>query len=926
MRKSIFSLLLVISLLASAMILPSFAASSSATDEEASKVLLDLGIIDSADGAADPITRGEFASEIARVMNVVTMPEGYVLPFSDVAAGSRYHNGVYNLFAWKAISASEKFRPDDVITSNEALKIAVSLLGYDFLAVNGGGYPQGYVAAASQLGITPQGLSSQLTKADAWNLMFNMLNTELPLVTMSTNGENNYKIKGAGTLLKERWNIEVYDGMVTDGQKFGINYEKGAGEGFVGIDGYVLKNGGFNTDALFGDEVSAYYDADTNTIRAIYSHVSDSSKNVKIFSNQDISFNRDTYTYFDENDKEETLKISYDATIIYNGQNVLFNEDIMIPENGYVKLISVNSNLYDVVIVKSYEQAVAGTIVAGEFLIGDKSVKGRSYKFDDENIIYENQDGKAMTFEEIKENDVLWISKEPSGAITDVLVCSDLIAGELTSTSTNSVYIDDRKYETTEGAYNDVLANFELGSIVRACINPDGVIVHFISETDISGYNVGYLIQSRLFVKGLSASIYLKILDSDGLIYEYTMADKFVVNGIVFKDGPQADYARLPKQELDETCMTKSVIMYIANRSGYITLINYPDDIARTFGGEEIGLYKNAQITDKSDQYIQYKSSDATVHAKAPTGKIFVGSPFKRFVVPSPVTTVSVNGVETSVKTGPWEDKDYKVQGLNSEYMTNQVHYGYTLTKGDLQSNYMVTMYFEGGSSDVHADTSNIYVVKEVTQIINDEGDEVECLAVSTPAVVDKEFYSEEEGYFAKLNLKFGDLVKIEADSKNKVKGITVFYREGENHLNYASRTETVNNGVINVSVELETTLSGMKSKYKPSEGESIFNSNTGMSSLAGSIVIAGHVYDTDSTVIKLYPIAYDPAAATESSSFYSYSSHGKNIVLVNPEDETVSKGVMGDIKSYDDFGENCDTMVIQTYAGTVNCIYVYQK
>ncbi|MBQ4528780.1 MAG: hypothetical protein II998_11995, partial [Clostridia bacterium] len=541
--KKILSLLLCVALVLSVCSLPVFASGSIASAKEAQKVLSDLGIIEANAELSDTITRGEFALEISKAMNIVKMPSGYKLPYADVAEGSKCYEGVYNLYAWRVISEAPYFRPDDVITSHEALKIAVATLGYDFLALANGGYPTGYVAAATQLGIVPKGMNANLTVANAYELIYNMLHCKLSTVTYTDSGEYNYSVKTGNTVLYEMWGLSVVSGTVTDGETFGINYDDGVGEGFVGIDGMKLKKGAFDTDSYFGESVDVYYENDSKIVRAILPRDDGSNKITKIVSSQDIKFENNTYTYMASDDEEEEEKISDDCTIVYNGQNVNFDKSIMVPEHGSVKLVSLDGGKADVVIIKSYEEMVAGTIVTSSLLISDKATTGNSVIFDGDNITYADQNGNVSDFGKIVENDVLWIAYDKNGEINDVIICSDLIVGELTGKSSNGIYIDDRMYTATDVAYADATQNYEFGSVVRGCINPDGDIVYFVSENDTTGYKIGYLMYSRLFSRGLSSEIRVKILGSDGLYYEYAMADKFIVNGIVFKDEASANYA-----------------------------------------------------------------------------------------------------------------------------------------------------------------------------------------------------------------------------------------------------------------------------------------------------------------------------------------------------------------------------------------------
>ena len=152
--KKFLSIFLVLTLVFGMSALPVFSSGASGDNGAHQKLLSDLGITDASDAPDELVTRGQFALEISRAMGIEKMPAGYKLPYTDVSQSNVYYEGIYNLYAWRVISDSEYFRPNDVITSNEALKIAISALGYDFMALAQGGWPAGYASTASKLGIS----------------------------------------------------------------------------------------------------------------------------------------------------------------------------------------------------------------------------------------------------------------------------------------------------------------------------------------------------------------------------------------------------------------------------------------------------------------------------------------------------------------------------------------------------------------------------------------------------------------------------------------------------------------------------------------------------------------------------------------------------------------------------------------------------
>ncbi len=920
--KKILSLCLIFAILSGFMLIPVSASEAGADSGIEEKILSDLGILSSYDNLDLEISRGEFALMMCKTLGIEKMPAGYKLPYADVSESSEYYEGVYNLYAWRAISDAELFRPDDAITLHEALKIGVASLGYDFIATSSGGWPAGYVNAATQLGIVPRGAAEKITKAQAAEMMYNMLWCELSDFVIDGNGENQYTVKSGNTLLYETWNISVASGVVTDGEGYGVKHESGVGEGFFAVDGFKIKKGTFDTDAYFGETVDAYYTNDTKELRAIAVTEENSNRVLKLTTGQDISFDNNTYTYW-ENDKEEEKEISSGATIIFNGKCVDYEKSIMVPEYGYVKLISTSGSDADIVFIKSYKQIVAGVKVAANLLVPDKSKEGVSYSFDDEKITFADQDGNASGFEKIAENDVLWISENADGTINDVIVCSDLAVGELSGISpgsVNRIYLDGRGFEVSLKVFEDVTSKYQLGSIVKVCINPDGNIAYVIAEADISAYKVGYLMYSALFGKGMDHRISLKILGSDGIVYAYDMADVFVVNGIAFKGDPQDIYSRLPRQEGYEKSIPTGIVIYNTDRDGKITMLNYSDDIAAKFGGEAQGIFKNAELTDLTDKYVSVKYTN--VVSNKGYNRIFMNTS-TRFYVP----------MTEYIATA--EDEDYKVVALSGR-MPGELHYGYTLTEGNLASDYVVSKYSMGSGSNEFVDEEGAsYLVTGISQIIDDEGEQVEKLDCLTATGTLKEFYSQELGFFSKYGLKFGDVIMVTADIDNIVSNFHIIHREGASVLaNYTTHTKDSFYGTNNFTVQqpvanaADPNIGLVPGIYPPVDATGkpmapeggfgcVLNNNTGMGTIPNQLVHLGRVYISQGEFMKVLPYKYDPETYAaggydgETVNMYSYSLKGNQVLIVNPKAETVEVGTAFDVKGYTAFGKNAHTALV---------------
>ena len=143
----------------------------------------------------DNITRAEAAKMICTAANLTLAQNADIPPFKDVT---------YDHWAYKYICAlknnnitngdeSENFNPESNITNEEIVKMIVCLLGYTPIAEARGGYPAGYTAAASQIGITSDlnlKTNTPATRNDVAVMISNALDTPIMAQDDKNSGEN----------------------------------------------------------------------------------------------------------------------------------------------------------------------------------------------------------------------------------------------------------------------------------------------------------------------------------------------------------------------------------------------------------------------------------------------------------------------------------------------------------------------------------------------------------------------------------------------------------------------------------------------------------------------------------------------------------------------------------------------------------------
>lgn len=177
------------------------------TDSSAAEVLSRLGIINGyEDGSFKPegtVTRAEAAQMIAQTAN-----RGYIDntrsnmeafadqydedPFTDISRDDWCCAAVITARAIGFIDGYDdgSFRPNDPVTEEQLIKMAVCACGYGELA-GIEGYPKGYVKRAVMLGLCGGAEDKPATRAFAAETAFNMLSADAQVVDgwqMNSNG------------------------------------------------------------------------------------------------------------------------------------------------------------------------------------------------------------------------------------------------------------------------------------------------------------------------------------------------------------------------------------------------------------------------------------------------------------------------------------------------------------------------------------------------------------------------------------------------------------------------------------------------------------------------------------------------------------------------------------------------------------------
>jgi len=147
--------------------------------------LCDIGIMsDVGGGYYDSVTRSEMAKIITQMYGMFDIDlYRQSVDFTDVSSRNPYSASIKFVSDNKIMNGNGDglFLPDKDITYYEAIKTVVTVLGYEPLALQRGGYPYGYLRVANEIGIIlyPDTDNYTATKGDITDMVFKAIDTPL---------------------------------------------------------------------------------------------------------------------------------------------------------------------------------------------------------------------------------------------------------------------------------------------------------------------------------------------------------------------------------------------------------------------------------------------------------------------------------------------------------------------------------------------------------------------------------------------------------------------------------------------------------------------------------------------------------------------------------------------------------------------------
>jgi len=766
MRKRIISIVLLICVIFS---LGTSAYAQPSHDAFASKAeLLDkLGIIERVTDEneyGEYVTRREFIIAVAKMIGVNIYEVNPNRYYSDMAEDDLAWNAAAVLLERNILTMNDSrtFRPNDIITRDEAACVLVKILGLTSLDY------ETTLTIAKRCDILDGVSNWEITKADAIKLIHNALCSYMfDYVGMES---ENFKVKQNGeTLMEVCYEMVHIEGIVNSVGSTSITNENGFGENTICIGKTVLSTDIKDLYNYLGKYVSAYYKETEGKEKLQYISVRNNKTEVITIKDDDFA-GFDSERYFIEcydGDKIKNIAVDKGANIIWNGKNVSesFKEVLEGFDKGELVLInSDETDEYETVVVNAYEDIVVNYVdTINKIVYG---TKGQVIDVNEEHkaVIITDAVGNEKALTDIAKENI--ISLYASDTMNRLVVSSLTVSGPISAlgkkngntyvTINRTGYMADKDFMDANSDY------IRIGLNGKAYINAYGKMVDFktLGKTDgIYAWIVNYRVETMF-----DDTVYLKLFTENNEMVSMALADNVKIDGKRCKNTTEIENALSA-----ENGSVKEQIVIIETDS---------DNIIRSIDTKADGSMQNGLYVSSPLGAFWYFSGQMVLGPK-----IQINSSTKLFVVP---------------KSDDYKDdvKSYQVVSGNSffkDWVSYEVEGYKTGSKDSLgYTEAIVTKIDLSGtvSAQAHA---NVFVIKGVSEEYDEEYGEIRQ-QLTLLAGKTEYSYMNADGFSFMTNqvVKEGNVVKINLNSHNEITDITLLYGERKDGTKQKDSNDTV--------------------------------------------------------------------------------------------------------------------------------------
>lgn len=744
-------------LLSTALLFSVASVSMAATlEENVVFTLSGLGIIEPDTETEGTVTRAEFAHIIVGLLGMGNSAgaAASVNYYADVNPQSAYAGDIALLTQLGIMHGmgDNTFEPNGLVSYEQAVKVLVVCIGYDQVALSGGGWPNGYIAVATKNGMLKNvNTDYPLSKMDLYTMIYNTLDVKLLSEVIFKNGEST--LEKSGETLREKIiagsEYELYKGTgVISANSFTYTEAPIAdlADDEVVIDSVIFKIGKTNAYDLLGHQVNYYARDLGGEYELISVQPVEHKESVEITAEDFGAKSGNTISYMNEIGKGAKLDLSSDVKVIYNGCRVLYPADnIYEIEDGTITFFDNDKQGgYELVLINEYVNAIAEKLEANQlWFASDAKYNGASSLYVDpenEAVKMYVTDADGNKIESFDGKRTVSIFRDADATRYRVVVSDAVMTGEVETMDDETVSINAAEY----GVASTAAGKMKFGQNYTFYVDYMGKIAFAESEVK---ENYAYILDygKNGALSGMQAKLLIPgTVDFGVEVNEEDVTDTSRIPFLVLenKDVIILNFAKNVKVG-DEKC-TQDELMKLLGDSG-MRVISYDLNA----DGEITKIVPLSNYGGDLGRRLQYNVYD----------KVFGGFEYiKGFAIDNTTQVITVpNGIA--------DDDDYFVK-VNITVANNNV--GYQVAGFDYDENTkkakLLVAYADMDASqarDVSFTSSIASMVTKVNHIKDEETDTFEPVVEILKAGEKHTFDLVEEGpkNTALSKLKKGDLV-----------------------------------------------------------------------------------------------------------------------------------------------------------------------
>lgn len=694
---------------------------------------------------AATVTRGEFATHLAKAAGTLVSYSGSKEQlFSDVSvtqSDSPYIRAVCEAGIMNGVGDG-KFSPNASVSSRDAAVALVRLAGYEPAALAYGGYPAGYLRIASNTGIL-DGVSvgtDPLTPSILSTMLCNALHTDVYQL-VSAGEYTTYEARKDQDVLYIYHNIHRTDAIVTANRFTSLTSSVTAcGNDEIELDKTVYKYASKDMENLLGMSVVAYYRKSSSdkkgTVVAMYTD--DTINKTLTLTDEDIeSINGYTVNYT-VGDKTDDITVTRGFNLIYNGKYYPDGTVADLSERGCeLTFIDADaSNGYETVVMNHGTTLIVTNIDRTAYTVyGEKGAKV-VYDSSADSSFFEITDaeGNELYIDRIKNGNVLTVFASKDSQCIKVILCTDTVSGTVNSVDSQSgeVTLLSGKTETVYTVAPGYEANITLGLEGEFYLDAFGRLV-YSDALPGSDFEYGYLINVA-FTGGLTLPRLLILTSVD--FEEFTVSDKFALDGKSTSLSSSSENAILSGGKA-----IPQVVRYKTDSKG---TLRYLDTVVTGSGDSKSDILELSKtVTGTYNDTVPNLSNACMLGSDT----LFVKAPTKQEL---------------------WYDRDYystdrEMLSDNKSYTIKAYDMDETLTpKLVVYNSDTITV---AGSLD---DYSSEAIVIEHYKCLDKEGDARDALRIFDANGKEATLYFHSD-YTVNKTMDFGDIILYRADADNNI-------------------------------------------------------------------------------------------------------------------------------------------------------------